>query len=74
MVITDAVKGLTEKRVGKGRVLGMIYLTACALKEGQSLGEATAENGTIDFVKVEVSCDSIAPGARSCGSWFKNGK
>ena len=53
MVISEAVKGLTQKRVGKGRVLGMVYLTAAAVKEGQSLGEVTADLG-FDFIKMDV--------------------
>lgn len=52
-MITEAVQGLTAKRVGKGRVLGMVYLTAAALKEGQSLGEVTADLG-FDFIKMDV--------------------
>lgn len=53
-VITETVHGLTEKRDGKGRVVGLIYLSALAPLEGQSLASMTAHL-EFDFIKAEVS-------------------
>ena len=57
-VITETVDGLTEKREGKGRVIGMIYLSALVPQEGQSLASMTAHLG-FDFIKSEVSLSPL---------------
>ena len=63
-VATEAVKGLTERREGtsdgeggkgRGRLLGVIYLTAMMPKVGHSLGGMFEGQGSLDFLKFEVS-------------------
>ena len=53
-VISECVKGLMAKRDGKGRVVGLIYLTALVPLVGQSLAEMSAHLG-FDFIKADVS-------------------
>ena len=53
-VASECVKGLTEERTGKGRVVGLIYLAALVPKVGEALGALTAHLG-FDFIKVDVS-------------------
>ena len=41
-VLTESVRNLTEKAEGRGRVVGMIYMTALVPKVGQVIGSITA--------------------------------
>lgn len=55
VIASEGVKGLTEKRAGKGRVVGLIYLTALVPLAGESLlglmSGAAAETG---YMQTEV--------------------
>jgi pimeloyl-ACP methyl ester carboxylesterase len=58
-VATDCVKGLVEKseneKEGRGVVKGIIYLTALVPKVGDSLAGMFDGEGSLEFLKYEVS-------------------
>lgn len=55
-VATEAIKGLTEKQEGRGKVLSVVYLTALMPQLGESLADMfDAELGTSEYLKFEVS-------------------
>ena len=59
MVISECARGLTTKHGGRGRVVGLVYMTALVPLEGQSLGVMTAVVG-LDFVKADVGFFSLS--------------
>lgn len=57
-VLTQCVKGLTEKSTdsSRGSLKGLIYLTAMMPKVGQSLSSLFEGRTSLDFLKFEVGC------------------
>ena len=57
MVATECMKGLQEKSAegkGKGKVLGLIYLTALIPKKGES-SQTLLGGASVDYIKMNVS-------------------
>jgi pimeloyl-ACP methyl ester carboxylesterase len=53
MVGTETVKGFTSSQPGKGKVIGIAYLTAIVPPVGQSIGSLMASNPDLGFVKMD---------------------
>ena len=57
MVATECMKGLKEKVAegkGKGKVLGLVYLTALIPKKGES-SQTLLGSASVDYIKLNVS-------------------
>lgn len=58
MVATECMKGLKEKSAeGKGKVLGLVYLTALIPKKGET-SQTLLGSAKVDYIKLNVSCSA----------------
>ena len=53
MVSTETVKGFTDSTSGKGKVIGIVYLTCLVPKVGNSLQSMMKDEPTLDFIKMD---------------------